>query len=51
MEIRLSPIGWVRSGEAGKREDFWGDIVSEIVLNSDTFSADALAGLHEFSQS
>ena len=48
MDIILHPIGWVHSAEAGPREDYWGDVVSEIRLASD-FSPDALAGLTEFS--
>jgi tRNA (adenine37-N6)-methyltransferase len=48
MDI-LSPIGWVRSSEKGPREDGWGEVVSEIVLDRDTFSPVALDGLSEFS--
>ncbi len=49
MEILLHPIGWVCSAERGPREDYWGDIVSEIRLDEKRFTADALAGLAEFS--
>ena len=49
MEIQLSPIGWVRSTEKGPREDFWGEIASEIVLDGEKFSAEVLDGLSEFS--
>lgn len=49
MDILLSPIGWVRSSEKGLREDGWGEVVSEIVLDRDTFSPVALDGLSEFS--
>ena len=42
MDILLSPIGWVRSSERGPREDFWGEVVSHIVLDRDTFQPDAL---------
>ena len=49
MDILLSPIGYVRSDENGPREDYWGDVVSEIVLDRDTFLPEALDGLSEFS--
>jgi len=49
MDIVLSPIGWVRSSEKGSREDGWGEVVSKIVLDRDTFSPVALDGLSEFS--
>ena len=49
MDILLSPIGWVRSDENGPREDYWGEVVSEIVLDRDTFLPEALDGLSEFS--
>jgi len=47
--MELSPIGWVHSSEKGPREDYWGDIVSRIVLDQDAFSPESLAGLSEFS--
>ena len=49
MDILLSPIGWVRSSEKGQREDYWGEVVSEIFLDHDTFTPEALEGLAEFS--
>lgn len=49
MDIVLSPIGWVRSSEKGQREDYWGEVVSEIVLDRNSFSPEALDGLSEFS--
>jgi tRNA (adenine37-N6)-methyltransferase len=49
MDIFLSPIGWVRSYENAPREDYWGEVVSNIVLDRDTFSPVALDGLSEFS--
>ena len=49
MDILLSPIGWVHSNENAPREDYWGEVVSEIVLDRDTFSPEALDGLSEFS--
>ena len=50
MDIVLQPIGWVHALDkidSGK-EDYWGDVISEIRLASH-FSSDALAGLAEFS--
>jgi tRNA-Thr(GGU) m(6)t(6)A37 methyltransferase TsaA len=49
MNISLSPIGWVRSDENGPREDYWGEVVSDIVLDHANFWPDALQGLSEFS--
>jgi tRNA (Thr-GGU) A37 N-methylase len=49
MDIHLSPIGWVRSEENGPREDYWGEVISEIVLDHASFLPTALEGLSEFS--
>jgi tRNA-Thr(GGU) m(6)t(6)A37 methyltransferase TsaA len=49
MDIHLSPIGWVRSEESGPREDYWGEVVSEIVLDHASFLPEAMEGLSEFS--
>jgi tRNA-Thr(GGU) m(6)t(6)A37 methyltransferase TsaA len=49
MDIVLHPVGWVHSSEQGSREDYWGDIVSEIRLDEKSFIPDALEGLSEFS--
>ena len=49
LDIIVTPVGWVRSPEKGKREDYWGEVVSEIVLDSGRFSPAALEGLAEFS--
>jgi tRNA-Thr(GGU) m(6)t(6)A37 methyltransferase TsaA len=49
MEIVLTLIGVVHSGEVGRREDDWGEVVSEIRLDPNVFSAESLDGLAEFS--
>jgi tRNA (adenine37-N6)-methyltransferase len=53
MDIILHPIGWVHSSEhaseKASREDYWGDIVSEIRLDESNFTSEALDGLAEFS--
>lgn len=53
MEITIKPIGWVKCSEslvAGEsKEDYWGDVVSEIRLDKEQFNADATQGLAEFS--
>jgi len=53
MDIVLRPIGCVHSSERiseqGSREDYWGDIVSEIRLDENRFTSDALQGLADFS--
>jgi len=53
MDIVLHPVGWVHSSEhiseKGSRENYWGDVVSEIRLDESTFASDALDGLADFS--
>ena len=49
MEIILNPIGTVESKVDDKREDDWGGVTSEIVLDSARFTEDALTGLSDFS--
>jgi len=49
MDIILQAVGLVHSAEVGPREDFWGDVVSEIRLDASKFTPDALEGLAEFS--
>jgi tRNA-Thr(GGU) m(6)t(6)A37 methyltransferase TsaA len=53
MDIVLRPVGWVHSSEhiseQGSRENYWGDVVSEIRLDDTRFASDALDGLAEFS--
>ena len=49
MDIVLRPVGWVHSSEHSSREDFWGDVISEIRLDESRFASDALEGLAEFS--
>jgi tRNA (adenine37-N6)-methyltransferase len=49
MDIILQEVARVHSAERGPREDFWGDVVSEIRLDASKFTSDALEGLAEFS--
>ncbi len=49
MDIILHPVGRVHSSERDSREDYWGDVVSEIRLDDKMFAPDALEGLSEFS--
>lgn len=48
MDIVLHPIAFVHSPVTGPREDYWGEVVSEIRLE-DRFAPDALEGLEGFS--
>jgi tRNA-Thr(GGU) m(6)t(6)A37 methyltransferase TsaA len=48
-EIRLSPIGVVRSARNVVADDDWDAVPSTIELDSARFSPDALAGLDSFS--
>ncbi len=49
MDIVLHPVGRIHSSERDSRENYWGDVVSEIRLDDKLFSPDAVAGLSEFS--
>jgi tRNA-Thr(GGU) m(6)t(6)A37 methyltransferase TsaA len=49
MDIVLHPVGSVHSSDQGSREDYWGNVVSEIRLDEKRFTLDALEGLNEFS--
>ena len=48
MKIVLQPIAFVKNTRTGLSDDFWGSIVSEIVL-VETVPADAFNGINEFS--
>ena len=48
MDIILRPIAFVHSPVAGPKEDYWGEVVSEIELAAH-LSPDALQGLNDFS--
>ena len=48
MNIVLQPIAFVKNTRTGLSDDFWGSIVSEIVL-VETVPADAFNGINEFS--
>jgi len=48
MKIEITPIGSVKNSRKEIDDDFWGSVTSEIIL-SDVFTADALAGLTEYS--
>jgi tRNA-Thr(GGU) m(6)t(6)A37 methyltransferase TsaA len=48
MDIELRPIGYVRNTRREARDDFWGDVVSDIVLG-DMVGDDALTGIEAFS--
>jgi len=49
MEIRLTPIGFVRGGRTAAEDDDWGQVRAEIVLDGARFAPDALSGLADFS--
>jgi tRNA (adenine37-N6)-methyltransferase len=45
----VTPIGVVRNNISQPIDDIWGDMISRIDLDTAQFSAEALAGLDEFS--
>ena len=47
--FRLTPIGHVRGGRGAATDDDWGESRARIDLDPDRFTADALAGLADFS--
>lgn len=49
MSFTLTPIGHVRGGRAEAVDDDWGASRAAIVLDSESFTPDALAGLADFS--
>jgi tRNA-Thr(GGU) m(6)t(6)A37 methyltransferase TsaA len=49
MTFSLTPIGVVRSSRADAIDDDWDAVSAEIVLDPDVVTADAVAGLSEFS--
>lgn len=48
-EIVIRPIGVVRSPRGEIEDDYWGGVVSEIVLDERQFTPEALQGLDSFS--
>ncbi len=48
MEIGIAPIGFVRNGRESLEDDYWGGIISEIVLNPE-IPEDSLEGVDSYS--
>lgn len=48
MEIRLSPIGFVKNSRQTPTDDFWGEVISEIEL-ADDIPTEAFDGMSGFS--
>ena len=48
-EFTVRPIGHVTSAREERLDDDWGEVESEIVLDAERFTPDALLGLDEFS--
>lgn len=49
MKIEIRPIGFVEGGRADPIDDDWGESCATILLESDEFGPEALAGLESFS--
>lgn len=47
--IRMQPIGYVHSSRIAPRDDYWGNVISEIRLDPNQFDETALYGLVDFS--
>jgi tRNA-Thr(GGU) m(6)t(6)A37 methyltransferase TsaA len=48
-ELRIIPIGFVRTARAEATDDYWGGVISTIELDPAMFGEDAVAGLDSFS--
>ena len=48
MTIQIVPIAHVRNSRSEVEDDYWGSVISEIVMDP-AFGADSIAGLEEFS--
>jgi tRNA (adenine37-N6)-methyltransferase len=48
-EVRIRPIGVVRSPRAGLADDNWGAVVSTIELDATRLTAESILGLDQFS--
>ena len=44
----IEPIGFVKNSRKKIEDDFWGDVVSEIII-SDKISSESLLGIDDFS--
>jgi len=49
ISLAVAPIGTIKSPRKEATDDFWGDLISEIHLDKDQFTPEALFGLAEFS--
>jgi len=48
LSISITPIAFVKNQRKEISDDFWGEVISEIIL-SEEFNEDALKGIEEFS--
>lgn len=48
MKIVLNSIGEIRNSRSNIEDDYWGDIISEIIIDKTKFEEDSLYGLEEF---
>ncbi|WP_258121933.1 SAM-dependent methyltransferase [Mesorhizobium onobrychidis] len=49
VPITLTPVAFVRNDRADLSDDFWGDVVSELELNTSVVPSHSLEGLESFS--
>ncbi|MER6074721.1 SAM-dependent methyltransferase [Streptomyces sp. NPDC001817] len=48
-DVAVRPVGWVVGGRTEVRDDEWGEVRAVIRIDGARFSAEALAGLEDFS--
>jgi tRNA (adenine37-N6)-methyltransferase len=46
--IKFTPIGYVKNQRSGMQDDYWGNVVSEIIISED-FPEECLDGIDTFS--
>ncbi|WP_057915464.1 SAM-dependent methyltransferase [Peribacillus muralis] len=49
MSLLLEPIGLIKNDRVHLDDDYWGEVISEIILDRSKFKEDCLFGLEQFS--
>ncbi len=48
MQITLTPIAYVKNSRSGMKDDYWGNVISEIII-SDKLPENCIDGIDTFS--
>lgn len=49
MSLLLEPIGLIQNNRVNLEDDYWGEVISEIIMDGSKFKEDCLFGLEQFS--